>query len=91
MAREDRCEGEDAGSHTLPRTGVELLKIALFKGEQGSPIALAPPFHKALLNPEDTLPRTAAFGPCPPSVVGSQPRVSCSQAGQDKQPEVSTL
>lgn len=35
---------------------------------------------------------TAAFGPCPALVsLGPQPRVSCGQAGQDGQPEVSTL
>lgn len=38
VAREDncpshRCEGEEAGSHTLPRTGVELLKKRPFSRE----------------------------------------------------------
>lgn len=72
-------KGRKLGVTPCLELGWNSLKTVLFKGEQGSPIPWARPFHKALLNPEDTLSRTAAFGPCPPSVVGSQPRVSCSQ------------
>lgn len=92
-----QCEGEEARSYTPPESHGGNLKNSPCKGEQGSQIQnpLGSPFRQgSFRTPRTPLSPTAAFGPCPslpPASLSPQPRVSCSQAGQDGQPEVSKL
>lgn len=74
-----KCEGEGAGSHTLPRTGVELFKVALSEGERGSPVASAPPSPRGSLEPQGR-----SLWPLPSRCRWVSARGSCSRAGQGR-------
>lgn len=76
----------------LRRAQGELLELALVKEEWGTQMDFTPGSQRHLFPENTTIPHSSLW-PLPLVLVslGPQPRVSCSQAGQDGQPEVSTL